>query len=458
MSDGEERQAALLPAPSAALTKVGAKSLAARANADLRVREGAEEWLKKGLEFYRKQQYFDAFGCFEQGIQLNPNHPELPHMIGIMYDLGWGVPRNYAQRDVWYRKAAENGHALMQNNLAWDYAHGHGVPQDHVQAAIWYRRAAKQGYVEAQFSLGERYRDGQGVHQDYVQSAFWYRKAAEQGHADAQLNLGASYFYGEGVPQDYAEAAVWWRMAAEQGQVEAQYTLGVIYAAGDGVPQDYEQAAFWYRKAGEQGDANAKTALATMRKTDTKQDTLPTLSAWEKFKIAYDAKFGNGSSAPTPPPRPPTLSERQDPRLPNNEQESVLKGFDQAKGGLRPSVSDEVSGGDQPSMGAEPEKSAKPGTSEPLMSSPIENPQEPIKPEEDARLPILEAEIEREWRAHRKAFVRELEKQKFLHQAIKNTAIACVELLHQYEKRGHGADQAREAMYAYLIHPQGDRS
>jgi len=447
MSDGEERQAALLPAPSAALTKVGAKSLAARANADLRVREGAEEWLKKGLEFYRKQQYFDAFGCFEQGIQLNPNHPELPHMIGIMYDLGWGVPRNYAQRDVWYRKAAENGHALMQNNLAWDYAHGHGVPQDHVQAAIWYRRAAKQGYVEAQFSLGERYRDGQGVHQDYVQSAFWYRKAAEQGHADAQLNLGASYFYGQGVPQDYAEAAVWWRMAAEQGQVEAQYTLGVIYAAGDGVPQDYEQAAFWYRKAGEQGDANAKT--------DTKQDTVPTLSAWEEFKIAYDAKFRDGSSDPTPPPRPPTLSEQQYPRFPNNEQESVLKGFDQTKGDLRPSTSDEVSGGDQPSKGVEPERSAKPVTSEPHMSSPIENPQEAIKPEEDARLPILEVEIEREWRAHRKAFVRELENQKYLQKAIKNTALSCVQVLQEYEAAGHNPDQGREAMMS-LIHPRSD--
>jgi len=457
MSAGHERQTALVPAQPAALTKAGAKSLAARGRADLRLREEAEEWLKKGVEFYRQRQFDDAFRCFEVGIQLNPNHPEIQFMLGLSFDEGFVRPRNNATARAWYRKAAEQGLKEAQYNLGllyygWD--DGPGLLQNYEQAAIWFRMAAEQGYEKAQWRLSFLLGLGLVVPQNHAE----VRKAAEQGHADAQLNLGASYFYGEGVPQDYAEAAVWWRKAAEQGRVEAQYTLGVIYAAGDGVPQDYEQAAFWYRKAGEHGDANAKTALATMRKTDTKQDTLPTLSAWEKFKIAYDAKFGNGSSAPTPPPRPPTLSERQDPRLPNNEQESVLKGFDQAKGGLRPSVSDEVSGGDQPSMGAEPEKSAKPGTSEPLMSSPIENPQEPIKPEEDARLPILEAEIEREWRAHRKAFVRELEKQKFLHQAIKNTAIACVELLHQYEKRGHGADQAREAMYAYLIHPQGDRS
>jgi hypothetical protein len=89
------------------------------------------------------------------------------------------------------------------------------------------------------------------------------------------------------------------------------------------------------------------------------------------------------------------------------------------------------------------------------MSSPIENPQEAIKPEEDARLPILEVEIEREWRAHRKAFVRELENQKYLQKAIKNTALSCVQVLQEYEAAGHNPDQGREAMMS-LIHPRSD--
>ena len=37
------------------------------------------------------------------------------------------------------------------------------------------------------------------------------------------------------------------------------------------------------------------------------------------------------------------------------------------------------------------------------MSSQNESPQLSIKPEEDARLPILEAEIEREWNNYRGA-------------------------------------------------------
>jgi len=79
-----------------------------------------------------------------------------------------------------------------------------------------------------------------------------------------------------------------------------------------------------------------------------------------------------------------------------------------------------------------------------------------VKPEEDARLPILEAEIEREWRQHRKAFVRELINQNYLQKAIKNTALSCVRVLQEYEAAGHNPDQGREAMRE-LIFPRQDQ-
>ena len=86
----------------------------------------------------------------------------------------------------------------------------------------------------------------------------------------------------------------------------------------------------------------------------------------------------------------------------------------------------------------------------------IEDAKVSVRPEEDARLPILEAEIESHWLQHRKAFVRELRKENRLEQAIKATALDCVKVLQQYEESGHGADQAREVMWAYLIHPRQD--
>jgi hypothetical protein len=42
----------------------------------------------------------------------------------------------------WCRKAADQGHALAQNNLGTMFYEGRGVAQSGVAAARWYRKAA----------------------------------------------------------------------------------------------------------------------------------------------------------------------------------------------------------------------------------------------------------------------------------------------------------------------------
>ena len=42
------------------------------------------------------------------------------------------------------RKAAEQGHARMQNALGWMYRNGEGVTQDYAEAVKWFRKAAEQ--------------------------------------------------------------------------------------------------------------------------------------------------------------------------------------------------------------------------------------------------------------------------------------------------------------------------
>jgi serine/threonine protein kinase len=183
-----------------------------------KTKAAAEEWLKKGMEFQGQERYKDAFVCFERGIQLNPNHPELQFMLGSMYSTyegGKGVTQDYAQADAWYRKAAEQGHSGAQYIIGLNYDFGDGVIQDYAQAAFWYRKAADQGHSEAQKDLGQLYESGEGVQQDYVQAAFWYRKAAEQGDPDAQQCLGSLYEGGQGIPQDYAKAEYWYRKTAD---------------------------------------------------------------------------------------------------------------------------------------------------------------------------------------------------------------------------------------------------
>ena len=54
--------------------------------------------------------------------------------------------QDYARAAAILAPLAQNGNPEAQAYMGYLYAIGHGVPQDFTQAAIWYRRAAEQGH------------------------------------------------------------------------------------------------------------------------------------------------------------------------------------------------------------------------------------------------------------------------------------------------------------------------
>ena len=50
--------------------------------------------------------------------------------LGVMYENGNGVPKDFVEAMLCYRKAAEQGDALAQNNLASGYEDDRGVHRD----------------------------------------------------------------------------------------------------------------------------------------------------------------------------------------------------------------------------------------------------------------------------------------------------------------------------------------
>ncbi len=132
---------------------------------------------------------------------------------------------------------------------------------EYKEAAVWFRKAAEQGHAKGQNNLSVMYSEGQGVDKDYNEAAKWCRKAADQGYAQAQTNLCIMYSEGKGVEQDYNEAAKWCRKASEHGNGQAQAILGIMYSKGQGVEQDTEEAVKWFEKASVQGIDYAKEAL-----------------------------------------------------------------------------------------------------------------------------------------------------------------------------------------------------
>jgi TPR repeat protein len=105
--------------------------------------------------------------------QAATDDAETQFHLGTLYETGNGVPQDYAQAVLWYRKAAEQNHAIAQYRLGVLYANGVGVPLDKAQSAAWFQKAAEQGYVYAQEMLGSDYLSGEGVQRDYVEANFW---------------------------------------------------------------------------------------------------------------------------------------------------------------------------------------------------------------------------------------------------------------------------------------------
>jgi len=150
--------------------------------------------LKAGINAYYGGSYYDAYRLL---IPLaEAGNARAQFRIGMMYNLGRGVPLDATQAEDWIRKAlpsiqkaAAAGEAWAQADLGSLYEDGLVVAKSDTEAARWYQRAAEQGYAGAQTNLGVMYANGTGVKRDRDEAIRWLRKAAAQGDRVAKENL-----------------------------------------------------------------------------------------------------------------------------------------------------------------------------------------------------------------------------------------------------------------------------
>jgi uncharacterized protein len=163
---------------------------------------------------------------------------------------------------AWFQKAAQNGYAPAQVNLAVLYENGWGVPKNYGVALHWLEEAAHQHNPSAYYNLGELYFMGWGVHQDYREALRLFQLGANAGNTYAQTNLAYMYDRGIGVDRNLEAAARWYRKAADAGNPMAQSNLANMYRVGDGVPKDEKMAFHLYQQAAEKGHTGAQIQLA----------------------------------------------------------------------------------------------------------------------------------------------------------------------------------------------------
>jgi TPR repeat protein len=201
------------------------------------------------------------------------------------------------------RNAAEQGDVTAMTRLGIHLRNGDGVEWSEAEAMQWFFKAARQGYAPAEAQLAFGYMNGlgqdtgQGV-QDYREAAFWFTQAARQGDGFSQILLGNLYENGWGVAQDTTQSRELYQLAA--GNPNPQIAeLGRQRLAGSessGSGDSLSKALPWI--------IGAAALVAIVSASSNHSDTqTPSSSSSGSTSSSSSSSSNLSSSSSSPPPR-----------------------------------------------------------------------------------------------------------------------------------------------------------
>ena len=134
----------------------------------------------------------------------------IPMGLEELADL-YGSSGNFTKSVEWHKQQAEEGDPVAQFDLALMYDLGRGVTRDYAEAMKWYRKAADQGYAPAMTNIAILYYNQEGVKRDLVEAYAWFVRAklAHDPRADDLLQMTMDKLKGDQVRQGEALAANW---------------------------------------------------------------------------------------------------------------------------------------------------------------------------------------------------------------------------------------------------------
>lgn len=156
-------------------------------------------------------------------VSLAENKNQWAHaQLGLMHNLGLGVPTDYSIAMKYCQLAADQGSAVGLTNIGIMHCLGQGTPPDHQKALRCFKAAQNYGFAHGWYSMGLLY------------------------------SLGLVDRTPEGTP-NYQEALICFRVAANEHSAFSWYKLGMLFRHGLGVPPNEDEAQTCFRKAIECG-------------------------------------------------------------------------------------------------------------------------------------------------------------------------------------------------------------
>lgn len=111
---------------------------------------------------------------------------EAPFYLGLYYENGFVVEKNYAEALRQYQVGASMNDPYCYNQLGRMYCLGLGISKKEPKIGFYYyEQAAKLGDVTGLSNMAYAYETGQGVEPDLVKAVEYYSRAAEAGEVNA---------------------------------------------------------------------------------------------------------------------------------------------------------------------------------------------------------------------------------------------------------------------------------
>jgi TPR repeat protein len=238
-------------------------------------------------DYHPKQTTFQ-----ETYIKAFDGDPKVRYQLARMYFYGDDVEQDYAQAQMWYGLAANEGYSLAKYELGKMYLYGIGIDRD-VQLGNEYCYEAFQDFVDQiehvtginietdsyeenelpkadsyhaylEYLVGRMRLAGEGVERDNQLAYSWFRAASWHENVHSKYMLAKMYYDGKGIPQDYEFALNLYKEAADQEDKYACYAAGRMYFRGIGTAQNYGAAASCFVRASKENVPYADYSLAQM--------------------------------------------------------------------------------------------------------------------------------------------------------------------------------------------------
>lgn len=115
----------------------------------------------------------------------NSGNADAQFNMGQAFKLGRGVVTSLADAEIWYRRAAEQGHLQAEDNLGLTLF-TMGKRED---AMVYIRRSAARGEARAQFLLGTAHYNGDLAEKDWPRAYALIHRASETGLSLAKSRI-----------------------------------------------------------------------------------------------------------------------------------------------------------------------------------------------------------------------------------------------------------------------------